>query len=497
MVCSVLSAIAHRETTHLGNPTSTTRAVMNTVKRIRFCTTVAGVIAGNLALSGAPVWAAADPPPGAGTASVTNEELLRKLEAMEEQNRVLAQKVERLEAAQARASGAQAAIPVETATPAPSQVAGGPAYPTASSESSTTIGAYGEINYTRPSKLPSDANVDVARAVILLQHQFDEKTRFGSEFEWEHAVTSEDDGGEAEVEQLWLERDLTQNLRARAGLMLMPVGLVNENHEPNAFYGVQRPEVDTKIVPSTWREVGLGVLGDTPGGLSYQVAVTSAPNLSNWDPASTEGLLRGPLQATHQEGQFATVRDGGVIGALNWRGIPGLLVGGSAFYAWIGQHQPDFPAGNARLLFLDAHARYEIAGWEFAGEYERGTISNTEALNASYAASSTPNPTLVPHLFYGGYVQAAYRLWQHGAFTFQPFARYEILNTAAGFGSLPVSAGGIVGPDEVIWTLGGTLRIGEGVVLKADYRHYKENPNPDPDHFNLGNSLNLGLGFEF
>jgi hypothetical protein len=465
---------------------------MKTVKHTRLCTTVAGVIAGNLGLSILPAMAA-DPP--AATA-VTNAELLHKLEALEEQNKILAQKVEKLEAAQARASNAQPLAPTESAMPNSSQVAQAtPA--TIPSASSTTVGGYGEVEYTRPSKVPSQANVDIARAVILLQHRFDERTRFGGEFEWEHAITSSDDSGEAEVEQLWLERDLKAGLRARAGLMLMPVGLINENHEPTAFFGVQRPEVDQKIVPSTWREVGLGLLGDTEGSLSYELAVTSAPNLSHWEADSTEGRLRGPLQAIHGEGQFASVRDGGVVGALNWRGIPGLLVGGSVFYAGIGQHQPDFAGGSSKLLFLDAHARYAIAGFEFAGEYERGTISHTEALNASFAASSIPDPTLVPHLFYGGYVQAAYRLWQYGDIALLPFVRYEVLNTAAGFGNLPVSSGGISQPDEVIWTVGGTLKFGEGVVFKADYRHYKENPYPDADHFNLGNSLNLGIGLSF
>jgi hypothetical protein len=243
--------------------------------------------------------------------------------------------------------------------------------------------------------------------------------------------------------------------------------------------------------------VGLGLIGETDFGLTYELAVTTAPNLSNWDPASTEGRLRGPLQSIHGEGQFASARDGGVVAALNWRGIPGLLVGGSVFYASIGQDQHDFAGSNSKLLFLDGHAKYEIAGWEFAAEYERGTISHTEALNASYAASPTPAPTLVPHLFHGGYGQAAYQLWQNGDFTFLPFARYEVLNTAAGFGDLSVASGGIAFHNEVIWTVGGTLRIGEGVVLKADYRHYQQSPYPDEDHFNLGSSLNLGAGFAF
>ena len=167
-------------------------------------------------------------------------------------------------------------------------------------------------------------------------------------------------------------------------------------------------------------------------------------------------------------------------------------------YDSIGQNQPGFLGNNAKLLMLDAHARYQIAGWDFAGEFIRGTISNTEALNASYAASGITNPTLVPHLFYGGYGQVAYNLFRKGDYRLVPFGRYEILNTAAGFGSLSVAAGGVKQPDEHIWTVGASLYIGEGVVLKADYRGYRQNKLPDPvDHFNLGNSFNLGVGFAF
>ncbi len=459
-------------------------------------------------------------------AAITTAELARKLEVLEQQNAALQAKVEKLEAAQAQqtaqlqqarqtpktAQALPAAAPIATpATPAAAvttMAAAPPVAPTAAPDErrsmlaswaeSTTVSAYGEIGYSRPSRAPQDTNVDVQRAVIGMQHRFDDKTRMVAEWEWEHAITSADDRGESEVEQLWLEREFDNGIRGRAGLFLMPVGLLNQNHEPTAYYGVYRPDVDTKIIPSTWREAGLGMSGDTQSGLNWDLAVTTAPNLSNWDPASTEGRDRGPLQSIHGEGHFAIARDLGVVGALNYRGVPGLWVGSSVVYDGIGQNQPGFAGNGAKLLMLEAHARYQIAGWDIAGEFARGTISNTGTLNASYLASSIADPTLVPRLFYGGYVQAAYSIWHKGDYTLLPFARYEILNTAARFDGLPAAAGGIRNPDERIWTIGASLRIGEGVVLKADYRSYKQNKLPDPvDHFNLGNSLNLGVGFAF
>jgi hypothetical protein len=326
--------------------------------------------------------------------------------------------------------------------------------------------------------------------VLGINHNFDERTKLVAEFEWEHAITSAGDKGEAEVEQLWLEREFQPNLRGRAGLFLMPVGLINQNHEPTAYYGVYRPSVDTKIIPSTWREVGLGLSGDiTTSALTWDAALTTTPNLSKWDATSNEGQVRGPLQATHGEGQFAAARDLGGVVALNWRGVPGLLVGGSVVYDRIGQNQTDFKGNGAKLLMLDLHTRYQIGKLDLAGEMIRATISNTNDLNTNYIAS-TPNPTLVPSLFYGGYLQAGYRLWEHGDYVLKPFIRYEILNT----GSIVTDKQ----PDEKIWTVGANFDIGEGIVLKADYRKNKLNKLPDPEnHYNLGDSFNLGIGFSY
>lgn len=362
----------------------------------------------------------------------------------------------------------------------------------------TTVSSYGEIGYSRPGKQVSATNTDVQRAVIGMQHRFDDRTKMVAEWEWEHAITSADDQGESEVEQLWVEREFDGGLRGRAGLFLMPVGLLNRNHEPTAYYGVYRPDTDTKIIPSTYREVGLGLSGDLGGGLDWDVAITTAPNLAKWDASSTEGRERGPLQAIHGEGQFASARTLGGVAALDWRGIPGLWLGGSANYANIGQSQPGFAGNGAKMLLVEGHARYQIGKLDLAAEAARGTINGATALNESFATSDVANPTLVPHLFYGGYVQAAYKLYQTGDYALTPFARYEILNTAAGFGSLPVAAGGVKQPDEHIYTLGASLFIGEGLVLKADYRGYRQHKLPDPDeHFTLGNSLNLGVGFAF
>jgi hypothetical protein len=354
----------------------------------------------------------------------------------------------------------------------------------------TTVSSYGEIGYNRPSESPQGATVDVERAVIALQHRFDDQTRMIGEWEWEHAVTSFSDQGEAEVEQLWVEHEFQGGLRGKAGLFLMPFGLINQNHEPTAYYGVFRNQVERVIIPSTWREVGIGVSGTTESAVSWDVGLTTGFNLTKWDPASTEGRDLGPLQATHGEGQFAAARDLSVYAALNWRGLPGLQLGGAVFTGKIGQQAPGFPGNDSRLVLFDGHARYTVAGWDLSAVYARGTISHVRALDASFTATTTSvTPTLVPSLFHGGLVQAAYKLWHNDLFAFDPFVRYERYNDAAAFGGLPAAAGGVVMPDDKVWTLGSSLFVTNAVVLKIDYQRNQTDGAKD--------GLNLGVGYSF
>ncbi len=110
----------------------------------------------------------------------------------------------------------------------------------------------------------------------------------------------------------------------------MPFGLLNENHEPTAYYGVFRNFVETAIIPSTWREGGIQIVGNYDNGLTAQAGITTGFDLNKWDATSTEGA-ESPLGSIHQELQLANARDLSLFGALNWRGVPGLLLGGAAF----------------------------------------------------------------------------------------------------------------------------------------------------------------------
>jgi hypothetical protein len=407
------------------------------------------------------------------------EKLSAELEQLKAELKAGAQKTAAIEQRQQEQSTAQ-----QAAAPAPAAAPAAQATYTGNGGPATTVTGYGEINYNRPTHNSSAAQTDVRRAVIGITHRFDDKTKIVSEFEWEHAIASSSDSGESAIEQLYVEREFGNGLRSKVGLFLIPSGLLNTSHEPTAFYGVERNFVETAIIPSTWREVGVSLSGDMAAGLTWDTGITTGFDLGKWDAASTEGR-ESPLGAIHQEGQLAKSRDLSVHAALNWRGIPGLLVGGSVFTGKAGHRTDGFAGNDARITVYDLHTRYTPGLWDLSALYARGQISNTAALNETLVG----NPTPVPQSFVGWYLQAAYQLAKSGDYIFSPFARYESVNTAKTYAPAPPGLGVDATPDERITTVGANVKVGEGVVLKADYQKFKQDKTRD--------RLNLGMGFSY
>jgi hypothetical protein len=350
------------------------------------------------------------------------------------------------------------------------------------SQPTTTLSSYGEIGYTRPLNNTKDTQVDVARAVIAISHRFDPQTKMVSEFEWEHAVTSATDSGESEVEQLYIEHELDNGLRVRGGLFLMPVGLLNTSHEPTSYYGVKRNFVETAIIPTTWREVGFGLSGTTANSLTWDTGLTTGFDVSKWDPTAQDGR-DSPLGSVHQEGQLAKASNLSMFGALNWTDVPGLLLGASVFTGKAGQNTTASLLNDSTVTMFDLHGRYQSGKWDATALFAKGTISHTAAYNATIAGQPTP----MPASFEGGYVQVAYRLWKNQQYALSTFARAERFNTAKTYSSADLDS--YLKPDTQVGTVGLNLRVGEGVVLKADYQNFKNDSAQD--------RLNLGLGYSF
>lgn len=351
----------------------------------------------------------------------------------------------------------------------------------ASGESSTVLTSYGEVNYIRPTHVPEDTQMDLRRFIIGYQHRFDASTKLVTELEVEHAVSSASDAGEVEIEQAAIEHSLTPAWAMRAGLFLIPMGTLNETHEPTAYYGVERNFVETAIIPTTWREGGVQFVGNFDNGVTLQSGVSTGFNLNNWDATSTEGA-ESPLGAIHQELSLAKARDLSVFGALNWRGVPGLLLGGAVFTGGATQGQA---AVSARVTLWDLHARWTPGRWDLAALYARGDISNTAALNTPLVG----NPTLIPETFDGGYVQAAYRLWTHDSYVLSPFVRFEAFNTGRRYADLGPGLTPDARPTERVTTVGANLQVTPGVVVKADFQRFHEDSTRD--------RVDLGVGWSF
>jgi hypothetical protein len=366
---------------------------------------------------------------------------------------------------------------------------------------------YGEIYYSRPSRDTSRTTADLARAVFGIGYRFNDRTEFNSEYEVEHAVASSDDPGEFEVEQFYVDRQLTDSATLRAGLFLLPFGFINEHHEPTNFYGMQRNFVETLIIPSTWREGGLSFHGTTDFGIGWSAGVTTGVNLANWEfapefPQYTTALElanngAAPLQATHQELALASARHLSQYVALNYFGLPGLDVGAAVFTGKA--EQAPGTVGDSRVTLWEGHARWTPGKFDISALYAHGAISNVA--DANLANPGSPNP--IPSAFYGYYLQAAYGAWEYGDYRLNPFVRWEYYDMGSQYsGTVPMIPTGSVplsdSPGDFglwpqnrdrVWTTGVNFYVTPHVVFKADYQWFDANK--------AFNRLDLGLGLNF
>lgn len=349
----------------------------------------------------------------------------------------------------------------------------------------TTMGGYGEIvlnNYRDPS-VKDEA--DLKRFVIFLGHKFNERLRFMSELEVEHAKADKN-GGEVAMEQAYLEYGLSDKMNARAGMMLMPLGIVNETHEPPTFYGVERNEVESRIIPSTWRELGFALQGEAIEGLEYNVGISTSPDASQYKDAS-----KG-FRDMRTSGRQVAAGDYGLFAALNYRAVPGLLLGAAVFSGDTAQdgkgttlNKASLVGADAKLTVWDIHAKYSFRDLDLQALYAQGTLSDTDKINSAAGLALGSNKA-APKAFFGWYGQAAYHVWKSGDLDVAPFVRYERYNTQQAVDEGYVSD---VNNDEAVTTTGVNVKLHPQVVLKADFQRYQTDSRKD--------RINLGVGYMF
>ncbi len=342
-----------------------------------------------------------------------------------------------------------------------------------------TIGGYSEITYNQPEG--DNGVLDVQRLVLLVGYKFDDKTQFVTEIEVEHV-------NEIFVEQAFVNHSISDNVSLKGGLMLVPMGIVNEYHEPTTFNGVKRPAVDAVIVPSTWREIGVGVTGRfAEASLSYQAYIFNGFASTQLDGDTVTGVLVGDsgLSGGRQKGIRATVDSPTFSTKLDYYGVPGLRLGLSGYY---GNTQADdnveqLDGANISIAMVGLDARYAFKQFTARGQFIYADLKDTEAYNIL-----TGND--LGSALQGYYVEGAYNLLPiTNKRRLYAFLRYENYDTHAGV------AGDLLrndGYNKTDLTTGLSYHIAPGVVVKGDYQFKSSKSDADID-----NVLNFGLGVWF
>ena len=318
----------------------------------------------------------------------------------------------------------------------------------------TQLGGYGEMHLN----LGADDEIDFHRWVVFINHDFNDRIRLHSELELEHSVAGEGKNGEVELEQAYIEMDINDYLRAKAGLFLMPVGILNETHEPATFYGVERNPIENKIIPSTWWEGGLGLSATTDYGLSGDIALHSGLRTN-----SDFNIRSGRKKVSEADTDWATTA------RVKYTGIPGVEL------ALTGQYQSDLAEASINekieATFITAHADIRRGGFGFRALYGRWDLhgSAPEAVGADEQ--------------FGFYLEPSYRLDTGNYGTVGIFGRYNFFD---------LNAGDANGSEEKLYEFGMNYWPHPNVVFKWDIG-ITDKPGSESNE----EIINFGVGYHF
>jgi hypothetical protein len=339
-----------------------------------------------------------------------------------------------------------------------------------------TIGGYAQIDYNQElnAKTYNNGKLDVHRLVLLFGYKFNSRTQFITELEIEHV-------SEVYVEQAFLDYRVNNFINLRAGLMLIPMGIVNEYHEPPTFFGVERPQLDYFIVPTTWREIGVGFTGNIPNSsLKYQAYIVNGFSSYNDGPTlrGYDGLRKG-----RQKGIESFMSSPNVTVKLEYYGFSGLNVGLSGFFGntestlYNGIEKSNIAAvagadsSVVGVSMIGADVRYYKKGFTFRGQVNYASISNTDEYNAIPNASGNMN-NLGSALF-GYYAEAGYNVlrgFSNVKTELTPFIRYSELNTQYKVAGDMVKNKAFA---RSIVTTGLGWKVTPGAIFKADVQFVK------------------------
>ena len=340
------------------------------------------------------------------------------------------------------------------------------------SENRITLGGYGDINFNGYDGAANE--IDVQRLVLLFAYKFDDRVQFVTEIEYEHVQ-------ELYVEQAFVNYNLNNNLNVRAGLMLVPMGIINEYHEGTTFNGVERPSLDEFVIPSTWREIGFGIAGRS-NELSFRYQLYAMNGFVSFNDGYT---LRGVdgFRKGRQKGAKSVNSDINFSAKIEYYGLPNIRFGLAAYTGKTQTTEIDIPATQVGLTMFGADYRYVKGRFSSRGQWVNTMISDVAAYNLA------GNKDLGAQMG-GYYFEAAYNVLPlTNQQRLDVFVRYEDFDTHK------KTAVGFV--DNTMFhrketTVGFSYHLAPGVVYKADYQYKKTAAS-----HTAVDQFNMGVGFFF
>ncbi len=347
-----------------------------------------------------------------------------------------------------------------------------------------SIGGYGEIFYASYGDDTKKDLADTLRFILYSGYKFTDRIILNAEIEFEHA-------NEVFVEFAYIDFLIDPAFNLRPGLLLVPFGITNEMHEPTVYNGVQRPEVERNIIPTTWRDIGIMAHGEA-GGLAYKAAVLNGMKSDGFRKADW-------IRNGRYKGTSANAENLAYVVNLEYEVAGGLTAGGSYYFGGSGTgaggSEVEANEKKADVSLWEMHALYKRGGLDLRGLYVEGRLDGNDAFEAA-------PPGSVGKKVKGWYAEAAYDVMPHirpmTEMSLSPFVRYEDYDTHAGVFSGPRDAS----QHRLITTVGLGFKPVQNVVIKADYQ-MRDTDSSLPSGKGAGldenkiDQLNLGVGFIF
>ncbi len=349
-----------------------------------------------------------------------------------------------------------------------------------------SIGGYGEVLYQgyAGTKENGDASgktakLDAYRGIIYVGYKFNDKVLFNSEIEIEHGSTGL--AGSASLEFAYLDYKLTDNFGLRAGLLLVPVGITNEVHEPPVWLGTIRPRSENKIIPTTWRESGFGFFGETET-FSYRAYLVNSLDGIGGGSAGSKGFSSSGLRGGRQKGSKAIAENFSAVGRVDYTGTPGLMIGTSLYTGDQG-HNSNLNGREVSIgtTIWEGHIKYQGRGFDIQALTALASVDNADKLNEMKGLTGSGS---VGEKMSGWYAQLGYDLLFSSASeqALLPYVRYEAVNTQVDVPSGYSSSGS---KDFNVTAIGLAWKPIGNTVLKTDYEIHSNASSSGINQFNV------------